>query len=29
MKLLWALVRRDIVLTLRQGGGAGTALGFF
>jgi len=29
MKLLWALIRRDIVLTLRQGGGAGTALGFF
>jgi heme exporter protein B len=29
MKLLWALVRRDILLTLRQGGGAGTALGFF
>ncbi|MGA7268461.1 MAG: heme exporter protein CcmB, partial [Aestuariivirga sp.] len=29
MKLLWALIRRDIVLTLRQGGGAGTAHGFF
>ena len=29
MKLLWALIRRDIVLTLRQGGGAGTAPGFF
>lgn len=29
MKLLLALVRRDLALALRQGGGAGTALGFF
>lgn len=29
MTLLWALIRRDLVLSLRQGGGAGTALGFF
>lgn len=29
MKGLIALVRRDILLALRQGGGAGTALGFF
>ena len=29
MSLLWALIRRDLVLALRQGGGAGTALGFF
>lgn len=28
MKGLGALVRRDLVLALRQGGGAGTALGF-
>lgn len=29
MKLIWALIRRDLVLSLRQSGGAGTALGFF
>jgi heme exporter protein B len=29
MKVLAALVRRDVLLALRQGGGAGTALGFF
>ena len=29
MSLIWALIRRDLVLSLRQGGGAGTALGFF
>jgi heme exporter protein B len=29
MKLVWCLVRRDLLLALRQGGGAGTALGFF
>ena len=29
MNLIWALIRRDLVLSLRQGGGAGTALGFF
>ncbi len=29
MSLLLALIRRDLVLSLRQGGGAGTALGFF
>ena len=29
MKLLLALIRRDLVLAARQGGGAGTALGFF
>ncbi|HRX35977.1 MAG TPA: heme exporter protein CcmB [Aestuariivirga sp.] len=29
MKLFLALIRRDLVLSLRQGGGAGTALGFF
>ena len=29
MKLVWALIRRDLLLALRQGGGAGTALGFF
>ena len=29
MTLLWALIRRDLLLSLRQGGGAGTALGFF
>ena len=29
MKLLWALVRRDLMLATRQGGGAGTAIGFF
>jgi len=29
MNLVWALVRRDITLAVRQGGGAGVALGFF
>jgi len=29
MSLIWALIRRDLVLAIRQGGGAGTALGFF
>jgi heme exporter protein B len=29
MKPLLALLRRDLVLAVRQGGGAGTALGFF
>lgn len=29
MKLLFALLRRDLILAARQGGGAGTALGFF
>ncbi|HUR43300.1 MAG TPA: heme exporter protein CcmB [Aestuariivirga sp.] len=29
MSLVWSLVRRDLLLALRQGGGAGTALGFF
>lgn len=29
MMVLGALLRRDLVLALRQGGGAGTALGFF
>ena len=29
MSLLWSLIRRDLVLSIRQGGGAGTALGFF
>ena len=29
MKLLLALIRRDLALSLRQGGGAGTAFGFF
>ncbi len=29
MKLIWALIRRDLVLATRQGGGAGTAIGFF
>lgn len=29
MKLIWALIRRDLVLAARQGGGAGTAIGFF
>ncbi len=29
MTALVALVRRDVVLALRQGGGAGTAIGFF
>ena len=29
MRLLLALIRRDLLLAARQGGGAGTALGFF
>ena len=29
MKLLWALIRRDLMLATRQGGGVGTAIGFF
>ncbi|WP_421693264.1 heme exporter protein CcmB [Aestuariivirga sp.] len=29
MSLILALIRRDITLTIRQGGGVGTALGFF
>jgi heme exporter protein B len=29
VKLIWALVRRDLMLATRQGGGAGTAIGFF
>ncbi|MBC8037897.1 MAG: heme exporter protein CcmB [Rhizobiales bacterium] len=29
MSLVWALIRRDLMLAIRQGGGAGTALGFF
>ena len=29
MKLILALIRRDLSLSFRQGGGAGTALGFF
>jgi heme exporter protein B len=29
MSLFLALIRRDLTLSLRQGGGAGTALGFF
>lgn len=29
MKLLFALVKRDLLLAWRQGGGAGTAFGFF
>ena len=29
MSLLWSLIRRDLVLSVRQGGGVGTALGFF
>ena len=29
MNIFWSIVRRDLVLTLRQGGGAGMALGFF
>lgn len=29
MTIFWSLVRRDLALTLRQGGGAGMALGFF
>jgi len=29
VSLVWALIRRDLVLSIRQGGGIGTALGFF
>ena len=29
MKLILALIRRDLTLAMRQGGGVGTALGFF
>ncbi len=29
MKLILALIRRDLSLSIRQGGGVGTALGFF
>jgi len=29
MKMLWALLKRDLVLAFRQGGGVGTAIGFF
>ena len=29
MNLILALIRRDLSLSMRQGGGAGTALGFF
>lgn len=29
MKLIWALIKRDLLLATRQGGGAGTAVGFF
>jgi heme exporter protein B len=29
MHMVWALIRRDLVLSYRQGGGVGTALGFF
>ena len=29
MKLILALIRRDLLLSIRQGGGGGTALGFF
>lgn len=29
MNLILALIRRDLVLSIRQGGGVGTALGFF
>jgi heme exporter protein B len=29
VKLIWALIRRDLLLATRQGGGAGTAIGFF
>lgn len=29
MKLILALIRRDLMLSYRQGGGAGSALGFF
>jgi heme exporter protein B len=29
VKLIWALMRRDLLLATRQGGGVGTAIGFF
>jgi len=29
MKTIWALLKRDLVLSWRQGGGVGTAVGFF
>ncbi len=29
MRMFWSMMRRDLVLTLRQGGGAGMAIGFF
>jgi heme exporter protein B len=29
MSILWSLIRRDLTLAIRQGGGVGTALGFF
>jgi heme exporter protein B len=29
VRAIWALIRRDLTLSFRQGGGAGTALGFF
>lgn len=29
MSAMWSLIRRDLTLSFRQGGGAGTALGFF
>ena len=29
MNLILALIRRDLTLSVRQGGGVGTALGFF
>ena len=29
MKAVWAILKRDLVLAWRQGGGVGTAIGFF
>ena len=29
MRLVWSLIQRDLMLATRQGGGAGTAIGFF
>ena len=29
MSFVWAIIRRDLVLAIRQGGGVGTAMGFF
>jgi heme exporter protein B len=29
VKLIWSLIRRDLMLATRQGGGTGTAIGFF